>query len=563
MTTEQIRRAVVNAAASEGDAARRESGIVAAGATGAAVDSAPAETIGLEVRGLSVRFGGVSAVQGVSLAAPMGSITGLVGPNGAGKTTTFNACSGLVRPSDGAIVLHGRDVSSLGPSGRSRLGLGRSFQRVELFSSLTVRENVALGREASLAGANPARQLVSSSGQRATVRRAVEDAIELTGIGPLADLQAGLLPTGQRRMVELARVLAGPFDLLLLDEPSSGLDAGETRRFGEILTGAIAERGVGILLVEHDMALVRQVCQKIYVLDFGQMIFEGSAAAMLASPTVRNAYLGSESGMALGSDSGMAGAVVAGAPPPGAPSPRAVPPCEQTMLELEGITAGYGETVVLRDVSLSVPDSGVVALLGPNGAGKTTTLRAASGLIRPISGRVLLDGEDVTGLKPYAMARRGLCHLPEGHGIFPSLTVKENIVLSSPKGRERESLVRAGDQFPVLAARLGQQAGSLSGGEQQMLSLVRASLTNPRIVVVDEASLGLSPLLVDRVFDALRQIVAGGTALLLVEQYVTRALDLADTAYIMNRGQVVHSGAASDLQGEEVFERYLGIEVGP
>jgi branched-chain amino acid transport system ATP-binding protein len=233
------------------------------------------------------------------------------------------------------------------------------------------------------------------------------------------------------------------------------------------------------------------------------------------------------------------------------------------MLELEGITGGYGETVVLRNVSLSVPDSSVVALLGPNGAGKTTTLRAASGLIKPIHGRVLFDGEDVTGLKPYAMARRGLCHLPEGHGIFPSLTVRENIILNSPKGREKESLAKAGDQFPVLAARLAQQAGSLSGGEQQMLSLVRSYLTDPRIVVVDEASLGLSPLLVDQVFDALAQIVAGGTALLLVEQYVSRALELADTAYIMNRGEVVYSGPAADLQGEEVFERYLGIEVGP
>jgi branched-chain amino acid transport system ATP-binding protein len=232
------------------------------------------------------------------------------------------------------------------------------------------------------------------------------------------------------------------------------------------------------------------------------------------------------------------------------------------MLELKGITAGYGETVVLRNVSLTVPDSGVVALLGPNGAGKTTTLRAASGLIKPISGRVLLNGEDVTGLKPYAMARRGLCHLPEGHGIFPSLTVKENIVLNSPKGRERESVLKAGEQFPVLATRLGQQAGSLSGGEQQMLSLVRTSLMSPKIVVVDEASLGLSPLLVGQVFETLRQIVAAGTALLLVEQYVTRALELADTAYIMNRGQVVYSGAAADLQGEEVFERYLGIDVG-
>ncbi|MFZ0249528.1 MAG: branched-chain amino acid ABC transporter permease/ATP-binding protein [Acidimicrobiales bacterium] len=298
-TPERVRRSVMDAARTEEKAAVQEStvaavaAVVGAEATGETLST----TIGLNVRGLSVRFGGVSAVQDVTLAAPMKSITGLVGPNGAGKTTTFNACSGLVRPSEGDIMLHGRVVTSLGPAGRSRFGLGRSFQRVELFSSLTVRENVALGREASLAGANPVRQLVSSAGQRAAVRSAVDDAIELTGIGPLADLQAGLLPTGQRRMVELARVLAGPFDLLLLDEPSSGLDAGETRRFGEILTGAVAERGMGILLVEHDMALVRQVCQNIYVLDFGQLVFEGTAAEMLASPIVRNAYLGSEGRM--------------------------------------------------------------------------------------------------------------------------------------------------------------------------------------------------------------------------------------------------------------------------
>lgn len=231
------------------------------------------------------------------------------------------------------------------------------------------------------------------------------------------------------------------------------------------------------------------------------------------------------------------------------------------MLELQSVTAGYGETVVLRDVSLAVPDSTVVALLGPNGAGKTTTLRTASGLITPRAGRVVLEGEDVTGKKPYALARRGVCHLPEGHGIFPSLSVKENIVLHSPKGREKESIEKAGEQFPSLASRLGQQAGSLSGGEQQMLALVRAYLSDPKIVIVDEASLGLSPLLVDQVFDALSRIVARGTSLLLVEQYVTRALELADTVYLMNRGQIVFSGAAADLRGEDVFERYLGIDV--
>jgi branched-chain amino acid transport system ATP-binding protein len=233
------------------------------------------------------------------------------------------------------------------------------------------------------------------------------------------------------------------------------------------------------------------------------------------------------------------------------------------VLELESVTAGYGETVVLRDVTLSVPDSKVVALLGPNGAGKTTTLRTASGLIKPMTGRVLLDGIDVTGRRPYALARRGLCHLPEGHGIFPSLTVKENLVLYSPKGKERESVQKAGEQFPALAQRLGQVAGSLSGGEQQMLSLARTYVTNPGIVVVDEASLGLAPVLVDQVFEALKQIVATGTSLLIVEQYVTRALDLADTVYVMNRGEIVLSGAAAELRGEELFERYLGIEVSP
>ena len=180
-----------------------------------------------------------------------------------------------MKPNDGRLVLHGRDVSSLGPSGRSRLGLGRTFQRAALFESLTVRQNVALGREASMAGRNPVTQLAGTRQDRRTVRRAVDEALSLTGIEPLSDLQAGLLPTGQRRMVELARVLAGPFDLLLLDEPSAGLDESRPAGFGDVLTDAVAAQGVGILLVEHDMELVRQVCDRIYVLDFGELDLRG------------------------------------------------------------------------------------------------------------------------------------------------------------------------------------------------------------------------------------------------------------------------------------------------
>jgi branched-chain amino acid transport system ATP-binding protein len=232
------------------------------------------------------------------------------------------------------------------------------------------------------------------------------------------------------------------------------------------------------------------------------------------------------------------------------------------VLELENVTAGYGDTVVLRDVTLSVPDSKVVALLGPNGAGKTTTLRVASGLIRPMAGRVVVDGEDLTGRRPHMMTRKGVCHLPEGRGIFPSLNVRENLILQSPKGSESEGIEQGTTMFPVLGQRMKQLAGSLSGGEQQMLALVRAYVTEPKVVVVDEASLGLAPLIVDRIFEALREIVARGTSLLLVEQYVTRALELADTVYLLNRGQIVFSGPADELDGEEVFERYFGIEVG-
>ena len=232
------------------------------------------------------------------------------------------------------------------------------------------------------------------------------------------------------------------------------------------------------------------------------------------------------------------------------------------MLEIERVVAGYGDTVVLRGVSLSVPDSTVVALLGPNGAGKTTLLRTASGLIRPMEGRIVLDGQDVTGQRAHQLARKGLCHLPEGRGIFPSLTVRDNLVLQSPKGGERTAIEQAVDAFPELGSRLARPAGSLSGGEQQMLALVRAFVAEPKVVVVDEASLGLAPLVVDRIFEALRRIVATGASLLLVEQYVTRALDLADTVYLLNRGQVVFSGAAGELSSQDVFERYLGIEVG-
>ncbi|MCU1455159.1 MAG: transporter related protein [Acidimicrobiales bacterium] len=250
---------------------------------------------GLEVHGLRVQYGGAVAVTSLDLVAPRGAITGLIGPNGAGKTTTFNVCSGLVRPTAGAVILHGNDISGQGVATRARDGIGRTFQRVELFESLSVRENIALGREAGMAGNSVVRQIVARAHERRTVDEAVTVAAELTGITGLLDVRARDLSTGQRRLLELARALAGPFDMLLLDEPSSGLDHSETRRFGEILQRAVEQLDVGVLIVEHDMALVQQICNHVYVLDFGQLIFEGSTPEMLASDVVRAAYLGTDS----------------------------------------------------------------------------------------------------------------------------------------------------------------------------------------------------------------------------------------------------------------------------
>jgi ABC-type branched-subunit amino acid transport system ATPase component len=248
---------------------------------------------GLEVDGLSVAYGGLRAVDGLSLQAPLGRITGLIGPNGAGKTTTFNACSGLVVPTSGRVHLLGHDVTPMGAASRARAGLGRTFQRMELFSSMTVRDNVALGREAAYAGRNPWRQLRGSTVEERETASATDAALDLCGIGHLAGRRVGELSTGERRLVELARVVAGRFRVLLLDEPSSGLDHDESEEFGTVLLRLVADRNVGILIVEHDMELALRICARLFVLDFGKLLFAGSPDEIRTSQIVRDAYLGS------------------------------------------------------------------------------------------------------------------------------------------------------------------------------------------------------------------------------------------------------------------------------
>ena len=231
---------------------------------------------------------------------------------------------------------------------------------------------------------------------------------------------------------------------------------------------------------------------------------------------------------------------------------------DDVALELSHITAGYGRATVLRDVDLVVPTGSIVALLGPNGAGKTTLLRVASGLLTPTEGTVAVAGNDMTRRRASQRARAGVCLIPEGRGVFPTMTVRDNLLVQVPPWGTATDFERAFEAFPTLRRYLDQPAGRLSGGEQQMVALSRAWIAQPSVILLDEVSMGLAPLVVDEIFVALRRLAGTGVTLLLVEQYVQRALDMADSAVLLDRGSVTFAGAASALDRDALLHGYLG-----
>jgi branched-chain amino acid transport system ATP-binding protein len=249
------------------------------------------------------------------------------------------------------------------------------------------------------------------------------------------------------------------------------------------------------------------------------------------------------------------------APAIGPREPTNSEPPDTPVLELVGVSAGYGRTAVLRDVSLTVAEGSVVALLGPNGAGKTTLLRVAAGLLPITAGCVRICGQDMIRRAPFQRSKHGLCLIPEGRGVFRGLSVRDNLRMHVPPGADADSVVdRALEVFPTLGDRMDRIAGSMSGGEQQMLALSRAFVGEPVVVLLDEVSMGLAPRVVDEIFTALERLSERGIALLLVEQYVSRALDLADVVNMLDRGHISYSGPAAELDEAAVIKGYLGVD---
>ena len=232
----------------------------------------------------------------------------------------------------------------------------------------------------------------------------------------------------------------------------------------------------------------------------------------------------------------------------------------EPLLQVRDLDVRYGSSQALFGVSIDVAPGGVVAVLGVNGAGKSTLARAISGLVAPTAGRVTFEGKDITGLPAHRIRRLGLTYIPEGRGIFPGLSVIENLRMAVAQERRSDraaAIERAIERFPVLGKRSSQRAGSLSGGEQQMLALARALAVSPKLIIADEMSLGLAPLMAESVFEGLEEARRSGITIVLIEQFVHRALSMADSCVILTRGRVGWSGPASEA-GQEVIDRYLG-----
>jgi branched-chain amino acid transport system ATP-binding protein len=522
----------------------------------------------LSVSGVTVKFGGVTALSDVSLEVPNGQVVGLIGPNGAGKSTLLGVISGFLRPAKGTVSFNGDNVSALAPHARARLGLARTFQQPELFADLSVRDHMVVAFRTHHQRGRLISDLYTGRGlstPAAAETARVDAIIDLLGMSELADRKVLGLSLGASRLVEVGRALAMGPKLLLLDEPSSGLDRWETDRLRDALSRVVSEEGVSLIMVEHDVELVLGLSNSVSVLDFGLCIASGTPAEIRNNPQVRDAYLGAGAEVHDANPEGQASAPATKEAPISvavASGESTVAASGETLLEVEHLSVFYGPAQALDDLSLRMAAGSAVAVLGVNGAGKSTLSRALSGLVPTRSGKMFFAGVETTGVAAHKIRNLGLAYLPEGRGIFPGLSVVDNLKMAVqmvPRRERQEAIARAIEFFPVLGERGRQLAGSLSGGEQQMLSLARALAVDPRLIIADELSLGLAPKVIDAVFEGLERARQSGISVIVIEQFIQRALDFCDYAYILRRGVICWEGEAH-LAAEGAADHYLGTQ---
>jgi len=490
----------------------------------------------LEVRDIGIGFGGIKAASGVTFGAAPGRVTSVIGPNGAGKTTVLNLIGGFYRPDRGSIQLSDTELAGAPAWKVARAGIARTYQTTRLFASMSVIDNVLIA-----VGCGHLGSMVAAAASTQD-RRAAEALLAFVGYHGALSTPAGDLPHVDRRLVEIARALAMRPRALLLDEPAAGLMRADKDALSRLIR-RIADLGLAVILVEHDMLLVMGISDEIVVLDAGMRIAMGAPSAVRRDPKVLKAYLGDGEMRAR-------------------PRATAWNGSRDAVLTTLKLTAGFGAAPVLESIDLDVRPGEMVTLIGANGAGKSTTMRAISGLLRPVDGSIILDNEPIGQLPPHRIARRALALVPEGRQVFPELSVLDNLVLGAHTRKDADhaaDIAALLQRFPRLRERLTSRAGLLSGGEQQMLAIARGLMAKPRILLLDEPSLGLAPAMINELFDILAGLRDEGITILLVDQMASLALTVADRGYVLESGRIVRSAAASELSDDPELEAaYLG-----
>jgi branched-chain amino acid transport system ATP-binding protein len=469
----------------------------------------------LEVEGLTKRFGGLVAVKDVSFGIAPGEILGLIGPNGSGKSTVMKLIMGIERPNAGAVRLSGTDVAGWPTHRIARAGVGLVFQHSRPLHRQTVLENIKLALLP-----DSLTRLIAGAHIDARAR----EIAGRVGLSKVMDRRPATLPFADLRRMELAKAIARNPKVVLVDEPFAGLTSTEVRDFSELIASFRAE-GHAVLLVDHNVKSVAALVDRVFAMYLGERVAVGTADEVMRDETVRRVYLG--------------GAIETAARPEREFQGR--PP----LLQVDDVSVFYGKAQALERVSLHVGEGEFVSIVGLNGAGKTTLFNAISGLV-PHTGTISFASASLRGRTAAQIARGGVVQCPESRELFGEMSVRENLDLGGqhlPPAERDERLAWLLDLFPILRARATQAARTLSGGEQQMLAIARALMMKPRLLILDEPTLGLAPVILEQLSKALEVLrQTHDITVLLGEQNVTFALPHADRVYVLEHARIVWEG---------------------
>jgi branched-chain amino acid transport system ATP-binding protein len=492
----------------------------------------------LDVQHLHKAFGGNQAVNDVSFSLQAGELLALIGPNGAGKSTTFNLVNGQVVPDSGSLMLEGVSLLGRKPHELWRMGVSRTFQMAQTFGSLTVAENVQMA-------------LLSADGQalspwqRATHyrRNDAQQLLTQVQLDTQADRPCNALAYGDVKRLEMAMALANNPRLLLMDEPTAGMAPDERHALMALTRSLVNQRGIAVLFTEHSMDVVFEHADRVLVMARGALIAQGTPAQVQADRQVQAVYFGSGKTFA-GSSVVQTTPIETAAHVETSSSTPVASHTDTPLLNIQGLNAWYGAAQVVFDATMHVQRGEVVSLIGRNGAGKSSLLKAIMGLMPRRTGNVVFEGHDLSHAEPYQAARLGLGYVPEDRRIFTDLSVLENLQLGVQAGRRvtdgstapQRSLERIFALFPNLANMQHRPASHMSGGEQQMLTVARTLMGNPRMVLLDEPSEGVAPVIVEQMGEMILALKRQGVSVLLSEQNTHFAQWVSDRSYTLDRG---------------------------